>query len=122
MKENLKLYIKEQKEQKEQNELKEEITQLERDLKDHEGYLKRGWLSPEGYKKWYARKRSLLSKIKLRKQKCGILMTDPEFDKYILTIDKETYFQPIPDESIRNRLTIRQTNILYDIAANNHMR
>ena len=99
-----------------------EITQLERDLKTHEGYLKRNWLSPEGYKKWYARKRSLLGKIKLRKQKCGILMTDPEFDKYLLTIDKENYFQALPDESIRHRFTIRQTNILYNIAANNHMR
>ena len=103
-------------------EIKTEIASLEFDLKFHEGYLHRNYLSPEGYKKWYARKQSLIGKILRRKQKAGILMSNTEFDKYLLTIDKETYFQPMPDESIRERLTTRQTNILYDIAANNHMR
>jgi len=48
--------------------IKEEIEYLEKEIRYHEGYLKRNWLTPEGYKKWYKRKRSLLGKLKRRKK------------------------------------------------------
>ena len=109
-----------------------EIMQLEKDLVNHEAYLHRNYLSPEGYKKWYARKRSIQGKIKRRKQKCGILMSDKEFSEFYDKLDKENYNGLLPGDvennwcddrnPIRKRLTVSQRNILTDLATANHFR
>ena len=109
-----------------------EITQLERDLKNHEGYLHRNYLSPEGYKKWYARKRSLIGKIERRKKKIGIKYSDKEFSEFYENLDKENYNGLLPGDvennwcddrnPIRKRLTVSQRNILADLATANHFR
>ncbi len=57
----------------------EELADLEKELRAHEGYLKRQWLTPEGYQKWYAKKRSLEGKLERRKQKAGIFYSEKEF-------------------------------------------
>ena len=104
-------------------EIKTEIADLEKELTAHEGYLKRAYISSEAYKKWYAKKQSLLGKIKRREQKVGILMTDQEFKEFLFSLDKKNYFGSyLLDDSVINRFTIRQKNILYNIAAKNHMR
>ena len=92
----------------------EELATLETELRAHEGYLKRNWLTPEGYKKWNARKQSLLGKILRRQQKAGILYSEKEFqaiyDKFAdlgswgVTLDKIMGYDPKMTPNHKNRL------------------
>lgn len=101
-----------------------ELTQLERDLENHEAYLKRGWLSPEGYKKWYSRKRSLIRKIERRKVKIGIFMDDNDFKNFYepLSIEDNVGYTIEMNEKFQSRFTRHQQNMMNSLLHVQHSR
>lgn len=98
------------------------IIELEKELKAHEGYLKRNWLSSDGYRKWYARKRSLLGKLERRKQKVGIKYSEKEFQEILNEYKKIGYWGDTLKKVVEHdpKMTINQQNRLNKLESNQY--